>query len=71
MYNGKSRHIRRKYNTIGQLLLMGVITIDDIKSKDNITDPLNKARIGRGDGWRNEIKAFEISFCGGKPNLVD
>ncbi|KAD7117956.1 hypothetical protein E3N88_05224 [Mikania micrantha] len=42
MYNGKSRHIRRRHNTIRQLLSMGVISIDHVKSKDNIADPLTK-----------------------------
>ena len=46
MYNGKSRHIRRRHNTIRQLLSMGVITIDYVKSKDNIADPLTKALNG-------------------------
>ena len=32
MYNGKSRHIRRKHNTIRQLLSTGVISVDYIKS---------------------------------------
>ncbi|XP_073119711.1 secreted RxLR effector protein 161-like [Henckelia pumila] len=42
MYNGKSRHIRRRHNTIRQLLSIGVISIDYVKSKDNIVDPLTK-----------------------------
>ena len=42
MYNGKSRHIRRRHNIIRQLLSTGVISIDYVKSKDNITDPLTK-----------------------------
>jgi hypothetical protein len=42
MYNGKSRHIRRRHNTIRQLLTTGVITVDYVKSKDNIADPLTK-----------------------------
>ena len=42
MYNGKSRHIRRRHNTIRQLLSTGVITIDYVMSKDNIADPLTK-----------------------------
>ncbi|KAJ0521372.1 putative RNA-directed DNA polymerase [Helianthus annuus] len=42
MYNGRSRHIRRRHNTIRQLLLTGVITIDYVRSKDNIADPLTK-----------------------------
>jgi hypothetical protein len=42
MYNGKSRHIRRRHNSVRQLLSNGVITIDYVKSKDNIADPLTK-----------------------------
>ncbi|GKB77813.1 retrovirus-related pol polyprotein from transposon TNT 1-94 [Tanacetum coccineum] len=40
--NGKSRHIRRRHNSIRQLLSTGVISIDYVKSKDNIADPLTK-----------------------------
>ena len=42
MYNGKSRHIRRRHNTIRQLLSSGIITIDYVKSKENLADPLTK-----------------------------
>ena len=42
MYNGKSRHIRRRHNTIRQLISIGVISVDYVKSKDNIADPLTK-----------------------------
>ena len=42
MYNGKSRYIRRRHNTIRQLLSIGNISIDYVKSKDNIADPLTK-----------------------------
>ena len=42
MYNGKSRHIRRRHHTIRQLLPSGIITIDFMRSKDNIVDPLTK-----------------------------
>ncbi|KAD4585942.1 hypothetical protein E3N88_23543 [Mikania micrantha] len=37
MYNGKSWHIRRRHNTIRQLL-----SIDYVRSKDNIADPFTK-----------------------------
>ena len=37
-----SRHISRKHNTIRQLLSIGIISIDYVKSKDNIVDPLTK-----------------------------
>ena len=42
MYNGKSRHIRRRHNTIRQLLSTGVISLDYVKSKENIVDSLIK-----------------------------
>ena len=59
MYNGKSRHIRRRHNTIRQLLSTGVISVDYVKSKDNIADPLTKglnrelvAKMSRGMGLK-------------------
>ena len=43
MYNGKSRHIHCRHNTINrQLLSTRVISLDYVKSKDNIADPLTK-----------------------------
>ncbi|KAK4359166.1 hypothetical protein RND71_021395 [Anisodus tanguticus] len=42
IYNDKSRHIRRRHKTIRQLITTGIISIDYIKSKDNIADPLTK-----------------------------
>ena len=42
MYNGKSKHIRCKHNTIRKLLTNGVISLDYVKSKDNIADSLTK-----------------------------
>ena len=42
MYNDKSRHIRRRHNTIGQLLSTEVISLDYVKSKYNIVDLLTK-----------------------------
>ncbi|KAD2805952.1 hypothetical protein E3N88_39329 [Mikania micrantha] len=42
MYNGKSRHIQRRHNTIRQLLSMGVISIDYVRLKDNIMDSFTK-----------------------------
>ncbi|PHT54170.1 hypothetical protein CQW23_08632 [Capsicum baccatum] len=60
MYNGKSRHIRRRYNTIRKLLSSGIITIDYVKSKDNVSDPLTKGlsrelveRTSKGMGLRS------------------
>lgn len=42
MYNGKSRHIRRRHNTIKQLISNGIISINYVKSKENLADPLTK-----------------------------
>ena len=42
MYNGKSRHMRRRHNTVRKLISTGVISIDFVKSKENIADPLTK-----------------------------
>ena len=42
MYNDKSRHIRRRHNTIWQFLSNRIISIDYIKSKDNLVDLLTK-----------------------------
>ncbi|GJZ86356.1 hypothetical protein Tco_0657966 [Tanacetum coccineum] len=41
-YNGKSRHIRRRHNSIRQLLSTGVISSDYVTSKDIIADPFTK-----------------------------
>ena len=42
IYNGKSGHICRRHNTIRQLLSTEVTSLDYVKSKDNIADPLTK-----------------------------
>ncbi|GKA47326.1 retrovirus-related pol polyprotein from transposon TNT 1-94 [Tanacetum coccineum] len=42
MYNGKSIHIRHRHNSIRQLLSTRVISIDYLKSNDNIVDPFTK-----------------------------
>ena len=46
IYNGKSRHIRQRHNTIRQLFSTEFIYVDYIKSKDNITDSLTKGLNG-------------------------
>ena len=45
MYNGKSPHIHRRHNTVRQHLSSGIITIDYIRSKENIADPFTKGLI--------------------------
>mgnify|MGYP003702928687 CR=1 FL=1 len=42
MYNEKSRHIRHRHNSIRKLLSNRVVSIDYVKSKDNIADLLTK-----------------------------
>ncbi|PHT66680.1 hypothetical protein T459_31105 [Capsicum annuum] len=59
MYNGKSRHIRRRHNTVKELLTSVIITLDYVKSKDNVPDSLTKGlsregveRTSKGMGLR-------------------
>ena len=42
IYNSKSRHIRRRHNIVRQLLCNGIMTIEYIRSKENIVDLLTK-----------------------------
>ncbi|PHT51724.1 hypothetical protein CQW23_06186 [Capsicum baccatum] len=42
MNNDKSHHIRRRYNTIRELSSSEIITVDYVKSKDNVSDPFTK-----------------------------
>ena len=41
-YNEKSRHIRHRHDTVRKLLSSGIIIINYVKSKDNVSDPLTK-----------------------------
>ena len=41
--NGKSRPIRRKHSVVRSYLSGGIITVDYIKSNDNLADPFTKA----------------------------
>ena len=42
IYYGKSRHICRRHNTVRHLLSHGIISIEYVKSRENIVDPLTK-----------------------------
>ena len=42
IYNGNSKHISVRHSYVRQLLTDGVITIDFVKSCQNLTDPLTK-----------------------------
>ena len=42
-YNGKFRLIRRKHNTVRSYLSSGIITVDYVKSNDDLADPFAKA----------------------------
>ncbi|PHT86819.1 hypothetical protein T459_08925 [Capsicum annuum] len=48
MYNDKSHHIRWRHNTIRELLSSGIITMDYVKSKNNMSDPLTKGQSREG-----------------------
>ena len=42
MYNGKSRHIHHRQNTLRQLLSIEVISLNYVKSMGKIVNPLAK-----------------------------
>ena len=42
IYNGKSRHIGLRHSYVRQLLTDGIITVDYVKSSQNLADPLTK-----------------------------
>ena len=46
IYNGKSKYIHRRHNTVKQLLSNGIISIDFVSPKDNLADPLTKGLSG-------------------------
>ncbi|PHT97140.1 hypothetical protein BC332_33933 [Capsicum chinense] len=59
MYNDKSRYIRQRHKTVRELIFSGIITVDYVKSKDNVSDPLTKSlsregveRTSKGMGLR-------------------
>ncbi|KAK4407669.1 Retrovirus-related Pol polyprotein from transposon TNT 1-94 [Sesamum angolense] len=73
MYNGKSRHIRQRHNTIRQLISSGIISIDYIKSKDDLADPLTKG-LSRDQVYclskGNRIKTRKLNLYSGNPTLL-
>ncbi|PHU14642.1 hypothetical protein BC332_15847 [Capsicum chinense] len=48
MYNGKSHHIRRRHNIVRELLSSEIITVDYVKSNNNVSDPLTKGQSREG-----------------------
>ena len=59
MYNGKSKYIHHKHDTIKHLLLNGVISIDYVKLKESITDLLTKGLSRELIINENELKVFK------------
>ena len=41
-FNGKNKHIRLRHEVVKQLLKDGIISIDYVKLKVNLADPLTK-----------------------------
>ncbi|CAL1388180.1 unnamed protein product [Linum trigynum] len=41
-YNGKKQQIRRKHSTVRELLTIGAVRVDHIRSEQNLADPLTK-----------------------------
>ncbi|KAF3650572.1 hypothetical protein FXO38_17097 [Capsicum annuum] len=74
VYNGKSRHIRLRDNTIREFISSGIITVDYVKSKDNVSDSLTKGlskegveRISKEMGLRPRTSQhggnYQIKLC--------
>ena len=42
MFNGKNRHIRLRHNIVQQVLKTRVISLDFVRSRLNLVDPLTK-----------------------------
>lgn len=62
MYNVKSQHIRRRHNNIQQLISNDIISIDYVKSKENLADLLTTGteRSNELSIKRNEIKTSNL-----------
>jgi len=45
IYNGKSRHVGLRHTMVRQLILDGVITMDYVKSSQNLMDSLTKGLV--------------------------
>ena len=63
IYNGKSRHIGLRHSYVRQLLTDSVITIDFVRSSQNLADPLTKgltrdlvSKTSRGMGLKPAFK---------------
>nr|GEW06263.1 pentatricopeptide repeat-containing protein At1g52620 [Tanacetum cinerariifolium] len=64
IYNGKSIHIRRRHNTIKDLLRNGIISIDYVKSKENIVDPLTKGLCREQVIFTSRVEYYRIFLIG-------
>ncbi|GJR96163.1 retrovirus-related pol polyprotein from transposon TNT 1-94 [Tanacetum coccineum] len=64
IYNGKSRHIRRRHKTIKDLLRNGIISIDYVKSKENIADPLTKGLCREQVIFTSKVEYYGIFLIG-------
>ena len=65
MYNGKSMHIGLRHSYVRQLIKDGVITVDYVRSAQNLADPLTKGlardlviKTARGMGLKSISKTF-------------
>jgi hypothetical protein len=66
MYNGKSRHICHRHNTVKNLLSNDIIYIDYVKSMENIMNPLTKG-LSRELVYNSlrviSLKPLKIKYC--------
>jgi len=66
MYNGKSRHICHRHNTVKNLLSNDIIYIDYVKSMENIMNLLTKG-LSRELVYNSlrviSLKPLKIKYC--------
>ena len=66
MYNGKSRHICHRHNTVKNLLSNDIIYIDYVKSMENIMNLLTKS-LSRELVYNSlrviSLKPLKIKYC--------
>ncbi|GKA20617.1 zinc finger, CCHC-type containing protein [Tanacetum coccineum] len=63
MYNGKSRHLNVKHSMIRELIMNGVISIEFVRSQQNLVDHLTK-------GLARDMVLKSAEMMGLKPNVV-
>jgi hypothetical protein len=54
-YNGKKRQIRRKHNTVREMITKGAVRVDHVRTDENLADPLTKG-LAREKVYNTSVK---------------